>query len=117
MRYGGFFYNGKAKEQKKKELTKEIKETKTKQQESSIYSSPDYPKMAKRQSELQSTLALFDDLKQIKDRETAAQEMVNAGGELSELANEELEELRTVRVTAEQALTEALTPKDPNDEK
>jgi peptide chain release factor 1 len=45
------------------------------------------------------------------------QKLVDDGGELSELASEELEELRRKKIAAEQALHLALVQKDPNDER
>jgi len=82
-----------------------------------VFSTPEYPRLAKRLSELQELLGLFDDLARITRQADEAQELVDAGGELSELAAEELEDLRVQRLAAEQALTEALTPKDPNDDR
>src|SRR4051812_38437714 len=81
-----------------------------------VFSTPDYPRLAKRLSELQDLVALFEDLERIKKEETDAGELVEAGGELGELAVDELEDLRVRRVATEQALTAALTPKDPNDD-
>jgi len=104
-------------DEQEQSLRREYEQLQAKLRDPSVYSSPEYPKIAKRQSQIESTLALFDDLKQIKDREASAQKMVDDGGELSELAAEELEELRVQRLTAEQTLNEALMPKDPNDER
>ncbi len=82
-----------------------------------VFSTPEYPKLAKRQSELNDLLALFDDLARIQKQEIEALELVEAGGELGEMAEAELGELRTQKLAAEEALTLALTPKDPNDER
>ena len=104
-------------EQKEHELHQELERLQAKLQDSSIYSSPEYPALAKRQAQLQDNLKLFDDLTQVKRHEAEAQAMVDAGGELSELAAEELEDLRVQIISAEQALSEALVPKDSNDER
>jgi peptide chain release factor 1 len=104
-------------EQKERSLRQEYQDLQKQLEDPAIFSTPSYPKIAKRQSDLESILALFDEAKSLKKQEADAQEMVDAGGELSELAMEELEEIRIKKLTAEQALDEALTPKDPNDER
>jgi peptide chain release factor 1 len=73
--------------------------------------------LAKRQKELEETLLLFDELKRLDDQLKTAQEMLNAGGDLAELASGELENIKTRRAEANQALSEALTPKDPNNDR
>jgi peptide chain release factor 1 len=60
---------------------------------------------------------LFDQLREITKQEVEAHELVDLGGELSELAYLELGELQTKKLAVEEALSEALTPKDPIDEK
>ncbi|HJQ08952.1 MAG TPA: peptide chain release factor 1 [Candidatus Saccharimonadales bacterium] len=82
-----------------------------------IFSSKEYPKLAKRRQELETTLALFDNVKRITKQEVEAKELAEAGGELGELAAAELQELQTQKLATEQALSEALTPKDPNDDR
>ena len=67
----------------------------------SIYSSKEYPSLAKRQSELDNLLKLYDDLSTIKEQQAQSQTLVDAGGELSELAAEELEDLKAKRSVAE----------------
>ena len=104
-------------EQKEHKLRHEQAALQERLQSSDIYSSAEYPTLAKRAAQLEDTLKLFDDLGRVKKQEGQAQEMVDAGGELSELAAQELEDLRVQRISAEQALNEALVPKDPNDER
>src|SRR5665213_3195633 len=104
-------------EQQEQKLRAEYQELQEKLQAPDIYASKDYPALAKRASQLEETIGLFDDLAKIKKHEAEAQTMVESGGELSELAGEELGDLRVQRLAAEQALTEALLPKDPNDER
>ena len=98
-------------------LRSEYEELKRRLEDPTIYSSKEYPKLARRQAALEEILGLFDDLTRIKKAEASAQQLSDEGGELSELAAEELEELRIQKLAAEQALAEALTPKDPNDER
>ena len=86
-------------------------------QDPAIFSSKDYPKMAKRLSELEEILKLFDSLHHVEKQEEDAQKMVEAGGELAELAQQELEDMQSRKLEAQQSLNTALTPKDSNDEK
>ncbi len=104
-------------EQKALHYRNELSELESKLQDPGIFSTPEYPKLAKRQSELQNLLALFDDLTRIQKHEQEARELVEAGGELGEMAAAELEDLHVQKLAAEQALTLALTPKDPNDDR
>lgn len=104
-------------ESKEQALRAEYTELQTTLQDPSIFSDPSYPKLAKRQKYLEDTLAFFDELAQLSKQEEEAKELINHGGELSELANEELTELRFRKEKIETKLSEALTPKDPNDDK
>jgi len=104
-------------ELKEQALRDEYKELQAKLQDPGIFSDPSYPKLAKRQKYLEDTLALFDELGQLAKEESEAVEMVGLGGELSELASEELQTLRARKEAVEADLSEALTPKDPNDDK
>lgn len=82
-----------------------------------VYGRSDYPRIAKRASELTDIVAMYKNVAKYAREETDAHEMIKAGGELGELASAELEEIRTAKLAAQQALSEALTPKDPNDDK
>lgn len=104
-------------QEKAQALKDELKNLQAKLQDPSIFSSKDYPKLAKRISELENITSLYDELQDIQKRESDAHELVAAGGELGELAASELEELKDQKAQTEARLTEALTPKDPNDEK
>lgn len=104
-------------EEKEKDLRQEFEELQKKLQDPAIFSDKKYPKLAKRSKELEDIIALFDELKQIIKNEKSTQEIIDGGGELSEMASDELEELRVKKLTIQQALNEALTPKDPNDDK
>lgn len=104
-------------EAKQQELRQELEALQTRLQEPSIFASKDYPRLAKRQKELEEIVSLFDKLKNITKHEAEATELSKAGGEMAEMAREELQELQTQKQTVEQALSEALTQKDPNDER
>jgi peptide chain release factor 1 len=82
-----------------------------------VFGRRDYPSLAKRQAELANIVSLFDELERILQQESQAQTLAGSDSELSDLANEELEDLKVQKQSIEQALNEALIPKDPNDEK
>lgn len=102
---------------KEQQIRDELAELSKKLADPAVYSDKSYPKLAKRKSGLDNLAALFDESKYLSDQIIQAQELVAAGGELSELAAEELHELEDKKLANEQALQLALTPKDPNDEK
>jgi peptide chain release factor 1 len=110
-------------EEKEKQLRAESAEMAARLQNPDIYSDPAYPKLAKRQSWLERALGLFDTRAQLADARAQAAELAagsGAGGsddELAELAQLELAELDEKITANNNALAEALTPKDPNDDK
>ncbi len=104
-------------EQKEQALRDELSDLQTKLQDSAIFSTPEYPRLAKRQSYLEETLALFDERKRLKLDYDQAKELSMSGDELAELAQQELDETDAKLQRIEARLSEQLTPKDPNDEK
>jgi peptide chain release factor 1 len=104
-------------EAKEQNLKSELEELQTKLQAPAIFSDPSYPKLAKRQKELEDTLALFRDLRTIEKQIVQAQDLAKSDGELAELAQAELIELTGKQKTLEADLSSALTPRDPNDER
>lgn len=102
---------------KEQSLRTEYTELQQKLQDPSVYSDPGYPKLAKRQAYLEDVVRLFDTKHDLADKIAQATTVAAEGGELGELAEAELEELRVHQLSNQQALELALTPKDPNDEK
>lgn len=86
-------------------------------QDPSIFSDPEYPKLARRQKSLEGTIALFDLQQILSSQLEQALEMAGGTDELAELAAIEVEELETKLAQTSEELDEALTPKDPNDER
>lgn len=82
-----------------------------------IYSSPEYPKLAKRQSFIENTIHLHNRLTMLNNQLSQAKDIANNGGDLAELAVLEIEDLEQQISHANKALEEALTPKDPNKER
>lgn len=83
-----------------------------------IFSDKNYPKLAKKQAELAKLVELFNGKAELEEARTEASQLTSASdNELAELAKSELAELETKIQANEAALAEALTPKDPNDDK
>lgn len=99
-------------------LRSEFQELDTKLQDPAIFSDKNYPKLAKRRSELEHVITLFDQRASLADAKEQAEQMAASGdSELAELARSELTDLEQ-RITQNDAdLREALTPKDPNDDR
>ncbi len=105
-------------DQKEQHLRKELEELTERFNDPEIYSTKDYPKLAKRRTELESIIALFDERARLQKSKAEAEVLVNGDDpELAELAKNELEDLATRIEANDASLQEALTPKDPNDEK
>lgn len=104
-------------EEKERQLRQEFADLQARLQDPSIYSDPTYPKLAKRQSQLETLVRLFDTKKQLDSERIQAAQLAAGSDELAELAQMELAELEAKISENTNALAEALTPKDPNDEK
>ena len=104
-------------EEKEQQLRNELAEIQKTLQDPAIFSTPQYPKIAKRQSQLEHMIGLFDERTRLKAEIKDAKDMVAAGGELAELAEGELSELEAQLQKTAAELTEALTPQDPNNDK
>lgn len=105
-------------EQKEQVLRSELVKLQKKLQDPAIYSDPSYPKLARRQSELEDIVGLFDEVNKLAAEQTEATEMSqDKDPEIASMAKEELEVIRRKHAAAEEKLEELLTPKDPNDER
>ena len=83
-----------------------------------VFSDPSYPKIAKRKSHVDDVVSLFDNLQLAgKQLEEARAVAADEDPELAELAQAEQSELTEHIEQIRTELAEALTPKDPNDEK
>lgn len=101
--------------EKEQALRTELASIKKKMENPTIFSDPTYPRIAKRCNDLEAVLALFDEKQRLEQTKREAEELIKTGGELAELAREELEETINALVKNKEKLTEALIPKDPND--
>ena len=104
-------------ENKLQALTQELEEIEISLSDPSIFSSPNYPKLAKRKKFIDNTLDISKKVSLMKEQLIGAQSMIGGDKELDELAQIEIAELEeSIRVTSE-LLNEALTPSDPNNDK
>ena len=103
-------------EEKEQQLRAELAELDEKLQDPAIYSDKSYPKLAKRKSELDDLVALFDEKKQLAKDKAAAEEL-RSDPEMQEMAEAELAELENKIISNEEKLREVLTPSDPNNDR
>lgn len=104
-------------ETKEAELRKELVELQSKLEDSSIFASKEYPKLAKRQKKLEDTLSLFDEINKLKNSLTEANELSKGNDDFAELARSEASEIEPKLSLLQEKLTEILTPADPNNDR
>ena len=104
-------------EQKIAALQAELNSLKIRLQKPDVFSTPEYPKLAKRQNFLESVTKLYAKQKNIKQHLSQARELSAGGDELADLARAETAKLETQLASIVNKLDEALTPKDPKDER
>ncbi|HSX29103.1 MAG TPA: peptide chain release factor 1 [Candidatus Saccharimonadales bacterium] len=105
-------------EQKEQALRQELAQLEGRLSDPAIFSTKEYPRLAKRRTELEAIVNLFDTRANLQKAKQDALELTNGSDpELTELAKAELEELEAKISANDGALDEALTPKDPNDDR
>ena len=105
-------------EKQEQQLREEYQGLKQRLEDPGIYSSKDYPALARRQAELEKVLALFDERKYLQKKLSDTKEILGGGDpDLAVLALDEKSTLEAEITNNEALLTEALLPKDPNDER
>jgi peptide chain release factor 1 len=105
-------------EEKERELRDELKELDAKLQDPAVFSTPQYPKLAKRKSQLDDIISLFDaKLKLGKDKLAALELQSSSDPAMKDMADQELQEIEHKITANDEALREALTPQDPNDDR
>ncbi len=102
---------------KKSEYQSELESLKSKLEDSSYFSSKEYPKTAKRISEIENILELIEQIEKLEKSLNEAKELAQGSDELAELAQMEVEELKEKLENSRTELQEMLVPKDPNNEK
>jgi peptide chain release factor 1 len=105
-------------DQQETKLRTEYDELKEALEDASIYSSKEYPALARRQAELEKIINLFDEKNKLSEHLAETRTLSEIDDkELEQLASEEAEVLQTKIRQIEDALSEALLPKDLNDER
>jgi peptide chain release factor 1 len=105
-------------EAKEQNLRNELAELDEKLQDPAIYSDKNYPKLAKRKSELDGLVALFDEKSRLAKNFAEAKELQSSGdNDMQQMAEMELAELTPQIEANDAALIAALTPQDPNNER
>ncbi len=105
-------------EEKETQLRAEYAELQAKLADPAIFGQKDYPKLAKRNTKLAHLVGLFDEkAKLLADKASAEELLKSPDGELQDMAQAEIETLDHQLKENEGQLAEALTPKDPNDER
>ena len=105
-------------QQKEQQLRAELEQLETRLSDPAIFSSKEYPKLARRRQALENIIALFDQRVQLLQNQKDSQEMADGDdAELAELAHNELSDMAEQLATNQELLREALTPKDPNDDR
>ncbi len=104
--------------QKEQSLRDELADLEAKLQDPAIFSDASYPKIAKRKSQLEDLIALFDDKAQLAKKKSEAEELKSSSdNEMQQMAEAELAELEPKIAANDERLIEALTPTDPNNDR
>lgn len=99
-------------------LRQEYADLQAKLQDPAVFSSKDYPKLAKRQAELSRIIGLYDEILRAKSQRSEAENLSTSGDdEMANLAKEELQRLDDYIRVSQEDLQELLMPQDPNDER
>jgi peptide chain release factor 1 len=105
-------------DQREQTLRLELSELDTRLQDPAIFSDKYYPKLAKRKSELDEIIALFNDKNESEKQLAEAQLMANdKDSGISEMAQDEVAELKSKLEALNSKLAEILTPQDPNNDR
>lgn len=103
---------------KEDNLRKEYEQLQKKLQDPDIFGSKDYPKIARRQSELEQIVGLFDQQKKLaKTHQDTLELAKDKDAEIAQLANAEIESIAKEKADVEAQIQKYLAPSDPNDEK
>lgn len=105
-------------DQKEADLKKELDGIDQKLSDPDVYTSKDYPNLAKRRSEIVLLLDKFRDIDSTREKIKSAEELINnPDSELREMAQNEINELKVKLSSLEEEIKSSLSPEDPNDQK
>ena len=102
-------------EDRESKLRAELAELDQQLQDPSVFSDPKYPKLAKRRSELEEIIELYDTRAKLLKSKQASQELLQSEDqELRQMAEEDIAFIEELYQANELKLADALTPQDPN---
>ncbi len=102
-------------DQKEQLLRAELTDLDKRLQDPAIFGDKSYPNLAKRRSELEQIIALFDEYRKLQHNKASAEALKNSADlELHQVAVAELDELSSQIKSIEEKLIQSLTPQDPN---
>jgi peptide chain release factor 1 len=105
-------------DKKEQELKDELSLLEQKFEDSSIYTSKDYPKLAKRKDEITKLLDQFAEVNALNQHLIEDRVLLNGeNADLAELARTEIDQLQTKLTQLEEELQSALLPQDPNNQR
>jgi len=105
-------------DKKEQELREELTQLEEKFEDSSIYTSKDYPKLAKRKDEITKLLDQFSEIHYLSKHLDDDKALLSGNDEeLAELARVEIEQLEIKLSALQEELQNALLPGDPNNER
>lgn len=106
---------GRVMENKEQKFRQELQQLQDQLQDPAIFSSKDYPRLAKRQSELEEVIKLYDSVTHLKEQKSQAEQLINGNDEIAAMARDEINDLTEKLTVLNSQLSAFLTPKDPND--
>jgi len=105
-------------DKKEQELKDELSLLEQKFEDSSIYTSKDYPKLAKRKDEITKLLDQFVEVNSLNQHLIDDRVLLNGDdADLAELARAEIDQLQVRLTQLEEELQSALLPQDPNNQR
>lgn len=104
-------------EEKQQQLRRELADIQARLQDPAVFSTPEYPKIAKRQKYLEEIVSLVDDIHKLEKQKSEAVSLAIGNDEMAELAKSELNEIDDKLSTQYSVLNTLLTPRDPNNDK
>ena len=104
--------------EKESQLRQELRNLEKKLQDPLVFSTKEYPKLAKRQRYLDQTIILFDKISELNIHLKEAQALAeNKDPDIATMATEEIEQLNQKLSSTSSDLSTLLTPSDPNNDR
>ena len=104
-------------EEKRHAFQTELADIQAKLADPTVFSDPTYPKLARRQSQLERTISLFETVDKLTTQHAEETKLAQGSDELAELAKAELATTESALEKAQAELQEELTPRDPNNDR